>query len=147
MVVTAVALVSIFATGCAPLNAPSNAKPLQNSNALSAKQVAQDYYQSIEQHDVSAAAQFLAPDLASLYRSSPDSDFHNVQSLSNVTVSNPNNIRLDSKYKYEVQVTANYTAQYKQEVTEPNGGQTRFIYLGRNSQQAQWLIISIGTGP
>jgi hypothetical protein len=134
----------LLATGC---NSPSESNQSFNTKSLSANDVVQNYYQCVAKHDFRSASQFLAPDLASFYRSAPDSDFNNVKSISDVVVTKPYNSRLDNKYKYEVQVDSNYTAQYKQLITVPNGGQTRFIYLGRNNENQPWFIISIGTGP
>ena len=113
----------------------------------SATQVVQDYYRCVAHHNVREAAQLLTSNLSSLEKSAPDSDFNNIERISNVRITQPYNIRLDDQYKDEVQVVATYSARFRHVVTAQSGSQTRFIYLGRNDSSQPWLIIAIGSGP
>lgn len=88
----------------------------------------------------------MSADLKHFYRRSPDSDFNNVSSLSDVIVKGPHNIRGDDKFKDEIQLVAGFKAQYEQVITDHSGPQTRFIYLSINGGSEPWVIISIGTG-
>ena len=45
------------------------------------------------------------------------------------------------------QVALTYDVVYKHVITEDSGTATRFVYVGRTSNSAPWLIVSIGTGP
>lgn len=150
--VAAMQIPLFFVTACAAPVASIRQSPSDGTQSLdrparSATQVVSEYYKYIALGESREAAQFLTPELVSQFNSEPDSDFNNVQSISNVRVSKAYESRLDKKYKYEVQVDAEFKAQYDQVITVGNGPQTRFIYLGRDSNQQLWHIISIGTGP
>ena len=130
-------LVALIATACGPAPAAG----------LSPTQVVQEYYNCVARHDAGRAARFLAPQQAKLEWSASDSDFHNIETISNVTVTQPAHIPLDGEYTDEVQVVATYTARFKRVLTADSGPQTRFLYLGRNDAGQPWLIFSIGSGP
>lgn len=134
----------VVATAC---NSPSIPTQVVSPSSLTADQVVQRYYEDIAKHDIKDASAWLAPDVAKFYYSSPDSDFNNLSGLSDLSVSKPYNIPADNKYKYEVQVDVTYEAHYDRVITSYSGGQTRFVYLGRNKTTDPWLILSIGTGP
>jgi hypothetical protein len=80
--------------------------PGLNSSTLTPTQVVDNYYFYIGKKDLASASQFLSADLKHFYRRSPDSDFNNVSSLSDVIVKGPYNIRGDDKFKDEIQVVA-----------------------------------------
>jgi hypothetical protein len=108
------------------------------------------YYSAIGAHDASTAAELLAPEIRQQYQSGPDSDFTNVMSVTNIrditeaVVSAP---AIPAGYQDVTQVALRYDVVYKHVITEMSGTSTRFVYVGRTSSTAPWLIVSIGTGP
>jgi hypothetical protein len=109
------------------------------------------YYSAIGHHDTSSAAQLLAPEVRQHYQSAPDSDFTNVVSLANIRDVKEGVIALPggipAGYQDVTQVALAYDVVYKQAITETSGRHIRFVYVGRTSGSAPWMILSIGTGP
>jgi hypothetical protein len=108
------------------------------------------YYTAIGRHDATSAARLLAPEIRQSYESSPDSDFNNVVSLTNIrdvkegVVPPPG---VPAGYHDITQVALDYDVMYKQVITEHSGTSSRFVYVGRSAGSARWLILAIGTGP
>lgn len=112
------------------------------------------YYEAIESHRWGAATSLLSPSLRTTLKRAPDSDEHNTLSVSRVDVRGSDvaapsalPIRKRSGYHDLWVITVMYDAVYKKEITEPDGAQYRFIYLGRQNGTGRWTILDIGTGP
>jgi hypothetical protein len=109
------------------------------------------YYAALGQHDTVSAASLLAPEIRDFQESTFGSDFTNVVSLTDIHdaveahVPPPGGI--PSGYQDITQVSLAYNVVYKQVITDGSGPATRFVYVGRTSAAAPWLIIAIGTGP
>lgn len=89
----------------------------------------------------------LSNEIGQQYVNSPDSDFKNIKRLTDLKVSPAAPIKLYGKNFDEMQVTAEYVAEYKKVITSNSGKQFRFIYVGKKEKDSPWKIISIGTGP
>lgn len=109
------------------------------------------YYTAIGHHDTRKAARLLAPEVRELYESTPDSDFKNVASLTNIRDLKEGVVQLPggipAGYHDVTQVAVTYDVVYKQPITGPAGTATRFVYVGRTRNSERWLILSIGSGP
>lgn len=125
------------------------AGPASRVEELGPTKLVQTYYESLAAGDTGTAGACLSPSLLRLWVSAPDSDFRNLISLSNIVVSAPASIRsgTNTGNGEEVQVTAQYDAVYRKEITWLNGRQFRFIYVARSTKTSPWKIVSIGTGP
>ncbi|HWQ41699.1 MAG TPA: DUF4829 domain-containing protein [Desulfosporosinus sp.] len=97
--------------------------------------------------DYTTAKACLSDEIGDQYINSPDSYFKNIKKLTDLKVSSPAAIKLYGKNFEEVQVTAEYVAEYKKVITSNNGKQIRFIYVAKKEKDSAWKIISIGTGP
>ena len=139
-----VLLVMMVVSGCGSPKGTATTIDLSN---LSASQVVETYYKSIASSDYSTAKACLADDIGQQYLSAPDSDFKNIKQLTDLKVSSQAQIELYGKNYEEVQVVADYVAEYKKVITSNSGKQTRFIYVGKKEKDSPWKIISIGTGP
>lgn len=110
-------------------------------------QVVETYYNSIATGDYSMAKACLSDEIGQQYVNAPDSDFQNTKKLTDLKVSLEAPIKLYGKNFEEVQVTAEYVAEYKKVITSNSGKQIRFIYVAKKDKDSPWKIISIGTGP
>jgi hypothetical protein len=138
-------LVSVMIiSGCGSTANTTKATDLSNFNPT---QVVETYYNSIAIGDFSTARNCLADDIVQEYVNALDSDFTNIKKLTELKVSPAAPIKLYGQNFDEVQVTAEYVAEYKQIITSDNGKQIRFIYVGKKKKELPWKIISIGTGP
>ena len=122
------------------------AKSVDLSN-LTATQLVETYYSSITTDDYATAKDCLSDEIGQQYVNSPDSDFKNIKMLTDLKVSPAAPIKLNGKNFDEMQVTAEYVAEYKEVITSNSGKQFRFIYVGKKEKGSPWKIISIGTGP
>jgi len=122
------------------------AKNVDLSN-LTATQVVETYYISIATGDYATAKDCLSNEIGQQYVNSMDSDFKNIKRLTDLKVSPAAPIKLYGKNLDELQVTAEYVAEYKKVITSNSGKQFRFIYVGKKEKDSPWKIISIGTGP
>lgn len=139
-----VMLVITVVSGC---GSPKSAATTIDLSNLTPSQVVETYYKSIASSDYSTAKACLADDIAQQYLSAPDSDFKNIKQLTDLKVSSPAPIKLYGKNYDEVQVVAEYVAEYKKVITSHSGKQIRFIYVGKKEKDSPWKIIGIGTGP
>lgn len=139
-----VLLIITVVSGC---GTPRGTATTIDLSKLTPSQVVETYYKSIASSDYSTAKACLADDIGQQYLSAPDSDFKNIKQLTNLKVSSPAPIKLYGKNYEEVQVVAEYVAEYKKVITSNSGKQTRFIYVGKKEKDSPWKIISIGTGP
>lgn len=139
-----VLLVIMFVSGC---GTPKGSATTIDFSNLTPSQVVETYYKSIASSDYSTAKACLADDISQQYISAPDSYFKNIKQLTDLKVSTPAPIKLYGKNFDEVQVTADFVAEYKKVITSNSGKQTRFIYVGKKEKDSPWKIISIGTGP
>jgi ketosteroid isomerase-like protein len=137
-------LVIIFLSGC---GTGKGTAPKIDSSNMTPSQVVETYYNSIATGDYSTAKAVMSDDIGQQYINSPDSDFKNIKKLTDLKVSPAAPIKLNGKNFDEVQVTAEYVAEYKKVITSNSGKQIRFIYVAKKDKDSTWKIISIGTGP
>lgn len=139
-----VLLLITFMSGCGSPKGTAITVDLSN---LTPSQVVETYYKSIASGDYTTAKACLSDEIGDQYINSPDSYFKNIKKLTDLKVSSPAAIKLYGKNFEEVQVTAEYVAEYKKVITSNNGKQIRFIYVAKKEKDSAWKIISIGTGP
>jgi ketosteroid isomerase-like protein len=137
-------LVIMFISGCGTAEGTAAKTDLSN---LTPSQVVETYYNSIASGDYSTAKAVLSDDIGQQYINSSDSDFKNIKQLTDLKVSPAAPIKLYGKNFDEVQVTAEYVAEYKKVITSNSGKQMTFIYVAKKEKDSPWKIISIGTGP
>jgi hypothetical protein len=122
-----------------------------NPANLGPRELVVAYYASLEKGDTSAARSDLAPSLAGLEDSSPDSDFTNLQTITNVVVGRDEQTGTAGtsfeRYVELREMAVTFDAVYKQVITADSGRQTRFVIVGRLTTQSPWQIVSIGSGP
>ena len=122
-----------------------------NPGNLGPRELVVAYYASLQKGDTSAAWADLAPSFAALQDASVDADSRNLQSLTSVVVGEdqPTGTAGTAFHNYAElrEMAVSFDAVYKQEITSHNGGQTRFVIVGRPTRQSSWQIVSIGTGP
>lgn len=133
-------LTTFIATGC---TTSKGKLVLHNSPQLNPSEVVADYYYSLQQDNMSAAQQYLAPELIHYYRSTADG-LVNLKRLYDIQVSDPTWV--PAQGKDEVRVIATFVATYYHVRRSTNGLQTRVLYLGRSSNSQPWLIESISPG-
>lgn len=139
-----VLMVVVLISGCGPSTGEKAKKDLSN---LSPTEVVEAYYNSIASQDYSTAKNCLSDELVQQYVDSPYSDLNNIKKLTDLKVHPAAPIKLYGKNFAEVQVTAEYVAEYKEEKALVNGKQFMFIYVAQKEKDSPWKIISIGTGP
>ena len=135
----------LLATGCGSLTS-SNPPPAN----LSAPAVAARYFAAVSKGDWATAHGCLDREYDHFLSSAPDSDFYNLDSLSNVWVGDgypAGHPGGSGSFADTVEVAATFDARYKQVSTVHSGRQTRFLLLGRHRSRDPWLIFGIGTGP
>jgi ketosteroid isomerase-like protein len=139
-----VLMVLTLISGCGTTTGAAKSVDLSN---LTATQVVETYYSSIATGDYATAKDCLSNEIGQQYVNSPDSDFKNIKRLTDLKVSPAAPIKLYGKNFDEMQVTAEYVAEFKKVITSNSGKQFRFIYVGKKEKDSPWKIISIGTGP
>lgn len=137
--------ISLYLIGCT-FNSKTNIISEDLKNA-SPQKLVEIFYNSLSKGDYKTAKSCLSTDYAKEFSNAPDSDFKNLLKITDIKVSAEAPIKLYNKNYDEVQVTAEYTAEYKKVITAENGKQLRFIYVAKMENDSSWKIISIGTGP
>ncbi len=138
-------IISLYLTACASNNKSDiSSKDLKNA---SPQKLVEIYYNSLSKGDYKTAKSCLSTEYANQFSSTSDSDFKNLVKITDIKVSPEAAIKLYNRNYDEVQVTAEYNAEYKKVITVPNGKQIRFIYVAKKEKDSPWKIISIGTGP
>lgn len=123
----------IIFSGCG--NTASVNKRTELSN-LNPRQVVETYYNSIASGDYSTAKDCLSDDIIQQYVNAPDSDYKNIKKMSELKVSDAASIKLNRENFDEVQVTAEYVAEYKEMISSHSGKQLRFIYVGKKGKDS-----------
>lgn len=138
-------IISLYFVGCG-FNNKNNilSEDLKN---VSPQKLVEIFYNSLSKGDYKTAKSCLSTEYANQFSNTPDSDFKNLVKMTDIKVSSEAPIKLYNKNYDEVQVTAEYNAEYKKVITEENGKQFRFIYVAKKEKDSPWKIISIGTGP
>lgn len=137
-------VIVLLITGCSSNTGTAKKADLSN---LTPTQIVETYYKSIATGDYSTARNCLSEEFAKQYANALDSDFVNIKKLTDLKVNPAAPIKLYGKNFNEVQVTAEYVAEYKKVITSNSGKQIRFIYVAKKKKDSPWKIISIGTGP
>ena len=140
LVLVAVVLIS----GCGTIKSVPKGADLSKLNPT---QVVETYYTSIATGDYSTAKDCISEEISQRYINHSDSDFKNIDKLTELKVSTAAPIKLYGKNFDEVQVTAEYVAEYKKVITSDSGKQLRFVYVAKKEKDSPWKIISFGTGP
>ncbi|MDP4089396.1 MAG: DUF4829 domain-containing protein [Bacillota bacterium] len=140
----------IFLIAILTLSGCSNSRASVHSidiTKLGPHDLVKTYYESLANGDLKTAEACLSEDYAKSMKGSTDSDFKNLKSLTNLIVNPEADIKLNGQNYEEKQVTVEYDAVYKKEITSPNGKQILFVYVGKKTESSPWKIISVGTGP
>jgi hypothetical protein len=136
--------VVVLATTCG--SAASKPPP----SALGPKEVAARYFAAVSKGEWATAHGCLEPAYDRLLSSAPDSDFNNLDSITDVQVGDPHPAGHpggSDSFADTAEVAVTFQARYKQTITVDSGRQTRFVLLGRHGPGEPWLIFGIGTGP
>jgi hypothetical protein len=118
---------------------------------LAPRDLVTTYYMSLEQGDKGTARACLAPSLALLEERAPDSDFNNIQSIRNVSLGQDEKAGAVgtsfSSYFDLREIAVEFDVTYKTVVTAYSGHRVAFVLVGKETKDAPWKIVSIGSGP
>ncbi|MDW7650255.1 MAG: DUF4829 domain-containing protein [Bacillota bacterium] len=134
-------LTSLLIQGC------SSATPTTDITNLEPRELVQTFYESLEDKDYQTARACLDENYLKQLNEARDSYFNNLESLTTISISEPAEIRQPDTNGPSVQIVAEYTVRYKNELTARHGKQIRFVYVSKTSDNTPWKITSIGTGP
>ena len=117
---------------------------------LSPEELVQTYYKSLASGDIETARACLSKDYAKDMDQFQDSDFTNLESVTNIFVK-PASCCWPVHYRgaevKAVQMVVTYEAHYKIITGADNGKQLRFVAVYKVDGDSSWKIISIGSGP
>lgn len=109
------------------------------------------YYTSLEKGDKGTARNCLAFSLALLEETAPDSDFNNIQSIRNVSIGQEEEAGTAgtsfSSYFALREIAVQFDVTYKKVVTAASGHRVAFVLVGKETNDAPWRIVSLGSGP
>jgi hypothetical protein len=150
----AVVLVSVAAVSLSNLFLAACGQSTVSSPALTPAAAAKAYYHFIAQHQLAAAASYVAPGA----RGGITSENGNYRTLTHIKIAAVRNVSATllpyltgislSDYRAFAQAAVSYYATYDHVIDASNGHATAFVYLGDDRDKAiGWQILSVGSGP